>query len=1186
MPDLNAFILYNEKETTVSSIVEDLQSRGVSTYFWRQDIDFGEEWKRVEGQKLNEADAVVVLLGDAGWGPNHLAITKEALAREKRIIPVLIGNPPEADFEEANGLFRDRRYLDLKKPDAEPLQQLVEAIFRPSVRGASYFDRWVNVLVDGSEVERADLLRQIQLSTSIDKPAFAARLRTEISEHFNPKNEDSIAYARRNPKQIPSVRSWMLSTLIWIDAENDESRGVILTHLRSDDEPDRDVRYWVLAGLYQCNASYLQSAAELSLSDAAPDVSALAQALANPQDASLIQQFRSKLLSDNFQSTSPILRVLRIVPILELVGDVCTRLRNAERHSTMTYDALYALSHPEMARAAVGRLLETPGINDVVERVIAVAIDSDANALRNFTTLLAAFDRTQMDKALAEATRNPQIRDTALRLRAILTERRQGHQGNELFVAGFASDTIDVTHDPLNIREDVQTLTAVMLASEVKPPLAIGLFGDWGSGKSYFMRSMIAAAEKLSGRAKKESNGKFCAHIVQIEFNAWHYVDTNLWASLVSHILACLVKYVSPVTTQEQQQAKLLAELGSAKAAVGEAEAEKKRSEELIKNGENDLKKLQKQRQAKEMQLRALRTSDLQLLLSGDADLKQELRESLDTLGIPAGMNSISDLSAVVSEAYTVRGRLTALFLGLVSAKHRKLYIFLLLLVLFGIPILSWLLHDYFKRNTILIDASAFIAEGVAILTATTKILRNAISQVKTNLAKVESAKQKAEALTAKKRNELTPEEANLQLEIASLKAQEEGAASRLSAAAARVRELEERIEALKEGRSLARFLVERTQSEDYRKHLGLISTIRQDFESLATSLEATRKDTKNNPVERIILYIDDLDRCPTEKVMEVLQAVHLILAYPLFVVVVGVDPRWLLHSLGTTYSAFQGDGRRFNLSGKTWRTTPQNYLEKIFQIPFSLRSMSSTGFGKLMERLLSSTDKESSTNTNEKKAREIPHPNQREKKQPGEVSPQSETGTRTSEAKVNEPMGEQSDEITLTDAVEFFIHEDSLKIRPWEAKFAKRLFSLISSPRAAKRFSNIYRVLKAPVRREHLFKFEGTEEFLGEFQLPMLLLAVVVSSPSESAVLLPALLESARRGHSVVKVLRRFDLLNLQKPTFVALEEKIKAIVSDNSFPDSSELVLEWVPRVSRFSFEVARAIQTHASTDFSRQD
>ena len=59
------------------------------------------------------------------------------------------------------------------------------------------------------------------------------------------------------------------------------------------------------------------------------------------------------------------------------------------------------------------------------------------------------------------------------------------------------------------------------------------------------------------------------------------------------------------------------------------------------------------------------------------------------------------------------------------------------------------------------------------------------------------------------------------------------------------------------------------------------------------------------------------------------LQAVHLLLAFKLFVVVVGVDSRWLERSLREHYP---------NLL-----VEPEHYLEKIFQIPFMLRRMTCT---------------------------------------------------------------------------------------------------------------------------------------------------------------------------------------------------------------------------------------------------
>ena len=101
---------------------------------------------------------------------------------------------------------------------------------------------------------------------------------------------------------------------------------------------------------------------------------------------------------------------------------------------------------------------------------------------------------------------------------------------------------------------------------------------------------------------------------------------------------------------------------------------------------------------------------------------------------------------------------------------------------------------------------------------------------------------------------------------------------------------------------------------------------------------------------------------------MEVLQAVHLLLAFPLFAVVVAVDPRWLLYSVRQHSAAFRDDEDETN-DGLTdeerahWRSTPMNYLEKVFQIPFTLRPMGSVGFGKMVEALAAPIAASATTN-------------------------------------------------------------------------------------------------------------------------------------------------------------------------------------------------------------------------------
>ena len=226
-----------------------------------------------------------------------------------------------------------------------------------------------------------------------------------------------------------------------------------------------------------------------------------------------------------------------------------------------------------------------------------------------------------------------------------------------------------------------------------------------------------------------------------------------------------------------------------------------------------------------------------------------ELNASLAEIGIPGAINSVADLSRVVSEAYTVRGRIAALLVALVNPKNRTLVIILLALVLFGAPLVALALHK-FNASGFIVRLTTLTTEAVAIITAAAAFLRKALEHVKTGVDKLEKAKQRVDEVLAAKRKETSKEEMKLQSEIASLKAQEDGAASKLSAAKARVLELEERIKSLKEGRSLAYFLAERTRSEDYRKHLGLISTIRQDFKSLGERL-IPRNQTRVRPYVR-----------------------------------------------------------------------------------------------------------------------------------------------------------------------------------------------------------------------------------------------------------------------------------------------------------------------------------------------
>jgi hypothetical protein len=103
--------------------------------------------------------------------------------------------------------------------------------------------------------------------------------------------------------------------------------------------------------------------------------------------------------------------------------------------------------------------------------------------------------------------------------------------------------------DRLSVKRYIQSFARVMASRNLTPPLSVGLFGDWGSGKTFFMDQQYAEIETL-----KEDHSDppvYWNRICQIRFNAWHYTETNLWASVVNTNLAnCAPFWMVPTKTR------------------------------------------------------------------------------------------------------------------------------------------------------------------------------------------------------------------------------------------------------------------------------------------------------------------------------------------------------------------------------------------------------------------------------------------------------------------------------------------------------------------------------------------------------------------------------------------------------------------------------------------------------------
>lgn len=99
----------------------------------------------------------------------------------------------------------------------------------------------------------------------------------------------------------------------------------------------------------------------------------------------------------------------------------------------------------------------------------------------------------------------------------------------------------------------------------------------------------------------------------------------------------------------------------------------------------------------------------------------------------------------------------------------------------------------------------------------------------------------------------------------------------------------------------------------------------------------------------RLVVFVDDLDRCLPEKAVEVLEAIKLFLEVPGTVFVLGLDSEVVRRGIEARYASL------FQVQGYRRRGSPVNgavYLQKIIQIPFYLPPLGVPDITKYIERL------------------------------------------------------------------------------------------------------------------------------------------------------------------------------------------------------------------------------------------
>lgn len=680
-------------------------------------------------------------------------------------------------------------------------------------------------------------------------------------------------------------------------------------------------------------------------------------------------------------------------------------------------------------------------------------------------------------------------------------------------VPAFGGDGLD-GRDVLGFSLEVDAIARLVASDGVDPPLSIGLFGEWGSGKSYFMRRL---RERIDGfaaatRRRREIAGVptpgYVGHVVQVEFNAWNYVEVDLWASLVAHIFDRLHAHVTDEAGAEQRQWESLLH------RLDDAESRRHDAKQALELAQLRLDARRREQAARE------RTLAYQIeILRRHKKLKQPIADIESTLGIAAARElwdaivlRSNRVGAVIKAMPRTLQAARSLFTG--PAAWWLMSAIALLIVLL---LVAWHLQ-WFPNIAAVAAAMPLLLKWVQTAMGRSDALLRAIERFQEAMLELERSKQEVdrEALERLREEARAVEQARAEHDVER----------------ARVEQLRGEIARLYPGEQLADFLADRAASSDYRKHLGLPALVRRDFDRLGRLVrphthrvskadvdglaeasapaalcsafaalddddpfvlarvervedrvkvfardgryaildrrrkhhdehvdEATlpylvdlrsRDDEplgkrnqdgklvdrhgklaevaaklvdvaqpavippklaellrRNAPlrgpevrkvddgtrweirdhdgarcveigfdgsqavieiswpmhptIERIVLYIDDLDRCPPSRVVEVLGAVHLLLAFPLFVVVVAVDERWLVGSLQEHHAGQlrDADERSLPQLRDTFEglAQPRDYLEKIFQIPYWVPRMTTLGAQALVAELVTTTE-------------------------------------------------------------------------------------------------------------------------------------------------------------------------------------------------------------------------------------
>lgn len=554
--------------------------------------------------------------------------------------------------------------------------------------------------------------------------------------------------------------------------------------------------------------------------------------------------------------------------------------------------------------------------------------------------------------------------------------------------------------DRLNIQDDVEALADAIALKEMSPPMVVGIFGGWGSGKSFVLhlieqRLQERRCEGIGHDDEARQNYPFVGHPYLVHFDAWTYAKGNLWASLMQTILVELDRQISlerkladdlgfdlrtgsqlwkalwqltdrqrNVFTKTNLGEKALASVlnFSQSGSQGDLwkELRRLRKAELDKlNAETGkLDKLRKQHLQAYRELESI--VDRELVAEAQAIAWQPVWEELGGL-IKSGLGEadVKNFDQMMEAIPAVK----KLWLGVRNLSMPAAMF--MVVAIAGV----WLVAEFAAIENLFAQWSGAIVALCAPVLRSWEWFEQRRNAYEQRVAAMMNSKDRLRQQRIDERINLPNDYSSEDGEAEVVEAQKPGPKAESAAtldeqqkaelAGRKVAMLQARIKDKKavigsirarvgitgQARSLSEFLKTRIEEGLYQRELGLLDQIQNDIQELSDTLlpaqapgALDRENTdklfpRGDP--RVVLFIDDLDRCPPDKVVEVLEAAQLLVKTQLFVVVMAIDVRYVTRALENQYRG---------VLVRSGEPSGLDYIEKIIQIPYRVRPVAAKG--------------------------------------------------------------------------------------------------------------------------------------------------------------------------------------------------------------------------------------------------